>query len=301
MIDSGGSRIERLDGCRGIAVVITRIELEAVDTVLGLHIAQLRDEICCGIGVGKVVASGVAVPPVEDSGTAVRRLQEIAFGCQVAVFGRVGRHEGAYPKHNAEAEGVEFVHHGFGVGETLCLEVEIAVVTLPVVVNHQYTGGEAVVDDSMGVTEDVRLVLVVHQFDPCVVLRHSKEERIGQETRSGEILRLCGKVGFTEGTARLDGSERIGRVYPAILSREYKGTIRPHIGAVRGKKERYELIVLVLRMEVESGLVGIGLISTETDGRSPPIGCGRSPQRTKNEEQRTKNKMYFLHNRIFER
>ena len=75
---------------------------------------------------------------------------------------------------------MEFVHHCLGVGETLCFKVEIAIVALPVVVNHQDSGGKAVVDNSVGITQDVLLILVVHQFNPCVVLGHGKEQRIGQ-------------------------------------------------------------------------------------------------------------------------
>ena len=281
VVHVGGKRVESAYRCGGVTVVVARIELESIDTELGLHVAELCDEMCCSIGIGEVIAGGISIPPVEDSSASVGILQEVAFGGEVAVFRRVGRHKRTYPQHDAETEVMKFVHHGFRVGETLCLEVEIAVVALPVVVNHQDSGGEAVVDDGVCIAQDVLLILVVHQFYPCVVLGHGEEQRIGQQPRSRKILGLCGKVCLSERAARTDGGEGIGGVYLAVLGGKNKRTIRPHIRTIGRQKERYELIVLVLHMEVESRLVGIGLVSTETHGRTPPVLrlCGEAQEK----------------------
>ena len=92
---------------------------------------------------------------------------------------------------------MEFVYHPFGIRETLRFEIKIAVIALPVVVYHQYTCRETVVDDGMRIFENILLVLIVHQFNPGIVLRHGEEKCVGQLTVSWEILRLRGHIGLT--------------------------------------------------------------------------------------------------------
>ena len=177
------------------------------------------------IGVSEVVASRVTVPPVEDSGAAMRVLQQITLGRKVAVLWRVWRHEWANPQHDLEAQCVEFVHHGFRVRKTLGFEIEIAVVALPVVVNHEYTRRETVINDSMCIAEDIGLVLVVHEFDPCVVLWHGEEKGVRQRASSREILSLRCHIGIAKGGASLYLGHRDRGSEFAILDREDEGGV----------------------------------------------------------------------------
>ena len=54
-----------------ITVVVAGVELESVDAVCGLHVAQDFDEIVCRLGVSEVVACGKAVPPRQYGGLSV--------------------------------------------------------------------------------------------------------------------------------------------------------------------------------------------------------------------------------------
>ena len=203
MIDCGSGLVVCEDRSRSIAVVVACVELIAIDAIVGLYLLEDTNEMRYSIGVGEVVASRIAVPPVEHSSAAMRVLQQIALGRKVAVLWRVGRHEWAYPQHNLEAQCVEFVHHGFRVEETLGFEVEVAIVALPIVVNHQYTRREAFINNRMCIAEDIGLVLVVHEFDPCVVLRHGEEEGVRQSACSWEILSLRCHIGIAKGSSCL--------------------------------------------------------------------------------------------------
>ena len=67
---------------------------------------------------------------------------------------------------------MELVHHGLWIWEFVHPKIKIAVVILPVVVNHENSDGETVFDNIFRVFFNVGLVLVVHQLNPRIVLRH---------------------------------------------------------------------------------------------------------------------------------
>ena len=201
---------------RSIAVVVARIELETVYSILGLRLFEHLNEIVRSSRVREVITCGIAVPPIEYSRAAVRVAEQETFAFQVTELRRIGADERAYPHHDFESEGVELVYHTFGVGETLGLEGKIAVVALPVVVYHQHSCREAVIDDGMRIAKDILLVLVVHQFNPGVVLRTREEERVRQQTGRREMGRLSRQICLAQGRTRLDYLQRNRRTYLAV-------------------------------------------------------------------------------------
>ena len=48
----------------------------------------------------------------------------------------------ADPDHDLEAEGMKFVNHRLGIAETAGMERPLAIIFLPVVVDHQHAGGK---------------------------------------------------------------------------------------------------------------------------------------------------------------
>ncbi len=155
-----------------VLIRVSRVELEAVDAVVPLHFLKDVPKMGAGLRVAKVIACARTVPPVVDRRhIAAFPFGQVALPHQVSVLFAVSGHERTYPKHHLESHCVEFVHHPFGIGKPVRTELKIAVVLLPVVVDHQYASGEAVADNAPCVFQNVLLVLVVHQLDPCVVLR----------------------------------------------------------------------------------------------------------------------------------
>ena len=169
---------------------------------------------------------------------------------------------------------MELVYHTFGVGETLGLEGKIAVVTLPVVVYHQHSCREAVIDDGMRIAKDILLVLVVHQFNPGVVLRTREEERVRQQTGRRESGRRSRLLCLAQGRTRFDFLQRNRRTYLTVYGRENERLVAPHVFSLRREEERHELVVGILREEIESGLVLIWLVMPQPYCRTPPSGLG---------------------------
>ena len=89
---------------------------------------------------------------------------------------------------------MEFLHHSLRIRETVRTELEVAVVFLPVVVDHEDSGREAVVHNAVCILQDVCLILVVDELYPCVVLRHIEEQVRRNRAGCGEMcLGRCQK------------------------------------------------------------------------------------------------------------
>ena len=86
MVDCGSRLIVCKNGGGCIAVIVACIELIAINAIVGLHLLENTYEMRSRIRVGEVVASRVTIPPVENSSTALRILQQIALGRKVAVL-----------------------------------------------------------------------------------------------------------------------------------------------------------------------------------------------------------------------
>ena len=98
---------------------------------------------------------------------------------------------------------MEPVGHCFWGGKLFGAEIKIAVVVLPIVVDHKYADGESMLYYVVGIFFYIRLVLVVHQFYPRVVLWHRKKHilrdfsgRIKIHFRRAEIRVLQSFVGY---------------------------------------------------------------------------------------------------------
>ena len=180
--------------CR-VIVEIAGIELEAVHAKLVHKAVQLGIKpLHCGF-IGEVQYCRCAVPPADGVGIGsffpgVCSSEEEALALHDITADKVlvHAHERANPQHELETHCVEFVAHGFGVGETSGMEYPFAIVFLPGVVNHDYPRRKSVVQNSLGISKDPFLILVVHEFDPGVVLGHFKKLLRRHLPIRGEVL-----------------------------------------------------------------------------------------------------------------
>ena len=108
---------------------------------------------------------------MENSGALARFAHnQKPFAFKVAVFSRIGRYEGPYPKQCLKSHAVYLVEHGLRVGKRLRAEFVIALVFLPAAVYHKYPYWEFVLYDVVGVFFYALLVLVALEFNPRIVL-----------------------------------------------------------------------------------------------------------------------------------
>ena len=70
-----------------------------------------------------------------------------------------------------KSHGMKFVNHCFGVRKLVRAEVEVSVIFLPVIVNHQYAGRKSVVDNTSCIFQDILLILIIYKLYPGIVLR----------------------------------------------------------------------------------------------------------------------------------
>ena len=85
---------------------------------------------------------------------------------------------------------MELIDHALRIRESVRAELEVSVILLPVVVDHEDSGREAVVHDAVGIFQDILLVLIINELNPRIILRHAEEKvrRHGagsREVRSG--------------------------------------------------------------------------------------------------------------------
>ena len=227
---------------------VAGIEFEPVDTIFLHALVEGLFQRFNSLGVGHVVAGAIPVPPVDHGGRTVFVFQQVAFGVEVAELRRVGRNKRRYPQHHLKAETVQLVGHGPGIGEFLGLELEVAIVALPVVVDHEDAFGESIVDDVVGILQNVFLILVIHELDPGIVLRFFEEELGRGCTLSREVVLAGVQVGIAQGftglgylgflVVRLD-EKRI------VVQSEPKGLVAPHITSLRRQQQGRDFVVEV--------------------------------------------------------
>ena len=75
--------------------------------------------------------------------------------------------------------------------------------SLPIVVYHDDARGKSVFHDVFGVGQHVFLVLVVHQFNPSVVLGHGEKQAVGQLTAGWEVGVHGCEISIAQGRTRL--------------------------------------------------------------------------------------------------
>ena len=202
---------------------------------------------------------------------------------QRAVDVRVRADEWADPDHHLEAEGVQLADHRLGIGEAAGVEIPLAVVFLPVVVDHQHAGRQSVVHDRVGVLEHVALVLVIHQFDPRVVLRHGEQRAVRQLAVGGkEALRRVPE-GVAQRPPGLAVANRIARRRDAqglAREREAERLLAPDVPALRRDEQRRVLIPAVVAVEVDvDRREAVRHLPAERDGTAPPRFAGQQSER----------------------
>ena len=153
-----------------IVNVIAAIKLETVDGIIVHHAAQRVLQIVESSRIGEVEAGTLPVPPRNDGRISRGIAQQQPLFGQRTIFGTVGRDKRTDPQHHLEALPMQAVNHGARVGKAFAFEIEIAIITLPIIVDHQDAGGQIIVEQVAGIGQNVVLVLVVHQLYPRVVL-----------------------------------------------------------------------------------------------------------------------------------
>ena len=83
---------------------------------------------------------------------------------------------------------MQAVYHSLGVVKLLASEIVVAIIPLPVIVNHKDACRKAVLKHMLGVVFDIRLILVIHQFNPGVILWLREEYLLRNGTGRWEIL-----------------------------------------------------------------------------------------------------------------
>jgi len=258
---------------------VPAVELETVGSVFAPVLLEFPAQVRHRFGVRQVVAGAVSVPPPDDRRVAPAGFEQVALPLQFAEFGRVGRDVGGDPEHHAESHGVQRVDHAPRIGEARGLEVEVPVVVLPVVVDHEDSLREAVFDSLAGIAHDVALVLVVHELDPGVVLRHGEEQLGGNRSRGREVGRRGGRIGVAETLSGVHGLECLvvgGEVEPPLLDPEPEGVFGPDVAAFGREQQRHGLVVVVDSREILFGeLRRIGHPVSQGDEAAPPPLAGK--------------------------
>ena len=159
------------------------------------------------------------------------------------------------------------------------MEGPLAVVFLPVVVDHQHAGRQAVVHDGVRVLEHVPLVLVIHQLDPRVVLRRGEQRAVRQFAVGGEEALRRVAVGVAQILSRLAVVKRVARRRDAqglVFEREAERLLAPDIPALRRDEQRRVLIPAVVAVEVDvDGRDAVRHLRAERDGTAPPRFVGK--------------------------
>ena len=213
-----------------VKVVVATIELKAVDAVTLLNVAQKADKMIAGIRVGEVVDGTLPVPPFDNGWLRSSVGQQIAFFSKVAILWTVGRNKGTDPQHHLKAHLMQTFHHAFRVWEAVRFKLEVPVMPLPVIVYHDDAGREAVFHDVFSVCQYVFLVLVVHQFNPSVVLGHGEKQAIGQLSAGWEVGVHSCEISLAQGRTRLlSGNRCERRIYMqvALAHTECKWAVAP--------------------------------------------------------------------------
>ena len=123
-----------------VVAQIPGVELEPVDAGGGHEGAEHAVEIVDGGGVGDVEDGAVPVPPLPDRHCAAVVFQEQIARGKIPEDGAVRADERHDPHHHVEAKAVQLRHHGGSVGEPARVELPVAKVGRPVVIDHEHAG-----------------------------------------------------------------------------------------------------------------------------------------------------------------
>ena len=176
-----------------VEVDLACIKLEAVDAVFCLQTVQLCGKPFHSAGVDQIELCGVAVPPAAQRGrtAAIGITEQIALITQIAVFSAVSRNKRAYPNHDLKAHCMQLIDHCARIGECCAVEIPSAVIVIPVIIDHNDSGRKPIVEDAVCVLQYVSLILIIDQFDPCIILRLLKEILCGKLAVCGEVRLAC--------------------------------------------------------------------------------------------------------------
>ena len=188
----------------------------------------------------------------------------------------VCRDVGANPEHHGQTEVMEFADHRLGVGESRPVEVEVAVVAEPALIDHEHSLGIAVGADRAGVSEHVFLVLVVGEFDPGVVLRMQEEVRVGRLAGGGKEAPADMQEDLAKSSAGNAGDDGRGfrlRMNLAFRDLECEWLVTPQETALVADEQGLSLIAGGVAVEIElvGGLRGKGHEVRLADHTGPPV------------------------------
>ena len=255
---------------------ITGIKLETIRPIFLLHAAQLLFQMFGSGRIAKVIAGTITVPPRND-GRFIRPpfFDQESFLLKLTKLRAIRTDERANPEHDLESLSVQTINHSFRIRKTFGFKVEIAIIFLPVVIHHEHADRKIILQYMTRIFQDILLILVIHQFDPGIILRHGKEQRIRQITGRWEMFGRSSHISILQRTARQYRLHLliIGiQTQLSILDLKRKRLVTPNIPSLRRKQKRHVLIVQVLGREVEQTQVTFKRhLRSQADCTAPPF------------------------------
>ena len=168
--------------------------------------------------------------------------------------------------------------HRLGVGKLVLLEIPLAVILLPIVIHHQYSGGEPVVPNAPGIFQYINLVLVIHQLDPGIILRATKQQLIGHprgavkvtlpRMQEGLAQRPAGFASPQPGAVGLDQQTLLGCL-------DSQGIFRPDHIALARQQQGLALVAIGLPKQISLVAIGQRHLEPVIDYARPPIDTRR--------------------------
>ena len=122
------------------------------------------------------------------------------------------------------------------------MEFPFAIILLPGVVNHYYPGGKSVGKYAPGIFQHTFLILIVHQFNPGIVLWAAVEFGRRKITFGGEMCPGGRPVCISQG---LSGSYYLNVSVnddPPVFYGKNERVVTPDILAVRCQEQRCSLV-----------------------------------------------------------
>ena len=203
MIDRNGIRLPGFQFRMAVETIVTRIKFEAINLINVLHLLQLRDKIIPCLRIRQIITGTITVPPVDHRCFSILPSQKVFLLLQFAKLRTISRNKRTNPQHHLETHCMQLFHHAFRRRETIRLKLEVPVILLPVIINHHYSTRKILFADLPCIIQHIRLVLIIHQFDPCIVLGLRKKQSIRQLTTGGKVLTASVQISIPQRTARL--------------------------------------------------------------------------------------------------
>ena len=168
---------------------ITGVELETIRPVFLLHAAQLLFQMFSSSRITQVIAGTIAIPPRDDGRFICSLLlDQVFFLLKLTKLRAIRADERANPEHDLKSLLVQTIDHSFRIRKAFRFKVEIAIIFLPVIIHHEHTDWKIILQYMIRIFQDILLILVIHQFDPSIILRHGKEQRVRQITGRREMF-----------------------------------------------------------------------------------------------------------------